>query len=158
MCELKVPLIFLLFHTVIHFSTGMQDFNYEHSNCFDITVELTCCKYPDGSTLVDEWNNNKESMLNYIEAVHLGVKGLIKDKVTGNGIEKAVVEIEGIDKKIYSTDRGEYWRLLMPNNNKTYKMTVSADGYKTSDTFGIKITDGSNIRRFDVNLSPGNEK
>ena len=44
----------------------MQDFNYEHSNCFEITVELTCCKYPDGSTLVDEWNNNKESMLNYI--------------------------------------------------------------------------------------------
>ena len=52
----------------------------------------------------------------------MGVKGLIKDKETGNGIEKAVIEIEGIDKKIYSTDRGEYWRLLMPNNNKTYRV------------------------------------
>ena len=33
-------------------------------------------------------------------------------------------------------------------------MTVSADGYKTSDTFDIAIKDGSKIRRFDVNLSP----
>ena len=84
----------------------------------------------------------------------MGVKGLIKDKETGDGIKKAVIEIEGIDKKVYSTDRGEYWRLLMPNNNKTYKMTVSADGYKTSDKFDIAIKDGTKIRRFDVNLSP----
>ena len=50
----------------------MQDFNYVHSNCFEITIELTCCKYPDRSTLVTEWENNKESMLKYMEAVHLG--------------------------------------------------------------------------------------
>ena len=79
----------------------MQDFNYEHSNCFEITIELTCCKYPDGSTLVSEWINNKESMLKYLEAVHFGVKGLIKDKNTGKPISKAKVEIEGIAKPIY---------------------------------------------------------
>ena len=123
----------------------MQDFNYEHSNCFEITVELTCCKYPDGSTLVEEWINNKESMLKYMEAVHLGVKGLIKDKNTGDPITKAVVEIEGIDKKIYSTDQGEYWRLLTPNENKIYKMKVSADGYKTSQTFEIVVKEGTDM-------------
>ena len=53
----------------------MQDFNYVHSNCFEITIELTCCKYPDRSTLVTEWENNKKSMLKYMEAVHLGIKG-----------------------------------------------------------------------------------
>ena len=119
----------------------MQDFNYEHSNCFDITIELTCCKYPDGSTLVDHWNNNKQSMIKYLEAVHLGVKGMIIDKHTEAPIAKAVIEIEGIEKKIYSTDRGEYWRLLMPN--ETYKMTVSADGYVTSEPIEIVVKDGT---------------
>ena len=47
----------------------MQDYNYLHSNCFEITVELSCCKYPLASQLATEWDNNRESLLAYMEMV-----------------------------------------------------------------------------------------
>jgi carboxypeptidase D len=51
---------------------GMQDFNYLHSNAFEITLELSCCKYPSASdgNLGKEWDNNKEALLNYMEMVN----------------------------------------------------------------------------------------
>ena len=56
---------------------GMEDFNYLHSDCYEIScfLELSCCKYPMGSALPKEWRNNKESRMKYMEATHIGVKG-----------------------------------------------------------------------------------
>jgi carboxypeptidase D len=57
---------------------GMQDFNYIHSNCFEVTFELSCCKFPNASVLPMEWANNKESLLSFMEAAHMGVKGMME--------------------------------------------------------------------------------
>lgn len=52
---------------------GMQDFNYLNSNAFEITLELSCCKYPSAKegALQKEWDNNKEALLAYMEMVKL---------------------------------------------------------------------------------------
>lgn len=53
---------------------GMQDFNYVFTNCFDVTLELSCCKFPKASMLPNEWARNKRSLLEYMKLVHIGVK------------------------------------------------------------------------------------
>ena len=105
----------------------MQDFNYFFTNCFEITVELSCCKYPQANTLQTEWLNNRASLLNYIRAVHMGVKGLITDHETGEGLAGVQLKVKGVDYNITSSSRGEYWRLLMPGQ---YTLLASRQGYE----------------------------
>merc|ERR1712018_93139 len=93
---------------------GMQDFNYVHSNAFEITLELTCCKHPPSSTLVQEWVKNKDSLLKYMEAVHSGIKGDVIDGSTGQPVQNAKIRIEGNRKVVRTTRDGEFWRLLVP--------------------------------------------
>ena len=55
----------------------MQDFNYARSNAFDVTFELSCCKYPFASVLPSYWRMNQESLLKYMEQAHIGIKGIL---------------------------------------------------------------------------------
>ncbi|XP_046722743.1 probable carboxypeptidase X1 [Silurus meridionalis] len=105
---------------------SMNDFSYLHTNCFEVTVELSCDKFPHASELPKEWENNRESLLVYMEQVHRGVRGVIKDKDTKAGIADAIIKVDDIDHHIRSASDGDYWRLLNPGD---YKVTVMAEGY-----------------------------
>lgn len=48
----------------------MEDYNYLYGDCFEITIELTCCKYPEASKLKDEWENNKNALWEYTMAAY----------------------------------------------------------------------------------------
>ncbi|KAJ8281097.1 hypothetical protein GJAV_G00063460 [Gymnothorax javanicus] len=105
---------------------SMNDFSYLHTNCFEVTVELSCDKFPHVSELPAEWENNKESLLVYMEQVHRGLKGVVRDKDTNAGIANAIIKVEDLDHDIRTADGGDYWRLLNPGE---YKVIVHAEGY-----------------------------
>ena len=64
---------------------GMQDYNYVRSNAFEITVEVSCCKFPSESTLEQFWKENKKSLLEYLKLVHTGLSGFVKDQKSERG-------------------------------------------------------------------------
>uniref|UniRef100_A0A672SDI6 Adipocyte enhancer-binding protein 1-like n=1 Tax=Sinocyclocheilus grahami TaxID=75366 RepID=A0A672SDI6_SINGR len=74
---------------------SMNDFSYLHTNCFEISIFLGCDKFPHESELASEWENNREALLAFIEQVHRGIKGVVRD-VDGNLLANATVSVEGI--------------------------------------------------------------
>ncbi|KAM3963849.1 LOW QUALITY PROTEIN: carboxypeptidase D svr [Aphomia sociella] len=113
---------------------GMQDFNYIHSNCFEVTFELSCCKYPRPEKLPGFWAKNKEPLLAYIEQTHIGVKGFVLDD-EGEPVKDAKVVVEGVNHSVKTTELGEYWRLLTPGE---YNISAFAHG-SPSPTVSITV-------------------
>ncbi|XP_040887229.1 carboxypeptidase Z-like [Toxotes jaculatrix] len=107
---------------------GMQDFNYLHTNCFEVAVELGCDKFPPEEELYIGWHENLEALLTFMEAAHRGIKGIVTDE-EGNGIKGARISVRGIRHDITTAENGEYWRLLHPG---IHIVTVSAPGYTRS--------------------------
>ena len=50
-------------------SGGMQDWNYVNTNCFEITIEVACFKYPYAQELKSYWDKNKRSLIQYMKEV-----------------------------------------------------------------------------------------
>ncbi|XP_068126413.1 carboxypeptidase D [Hyperolius riggenbachi] len=120
-------------------SGGMQDYNYLWGNCFEVTFELSCCKYPLASELPKEWDNNRESLLTFMEMVHIGAQGYVRDSVTQKGIENATISVSGIDHNITTGKLGNFQRLLAPG---MYNITATVLGYLPQTVFNVEIKEG----------------
>ncbi|KAM3587720.1 uncharacterized protein V6R79_012703 [Siganus canaliculatus] len=117
-------------------SGGMQDYNYIWAQCLELTLEISCCKYPPPGQLPALWKENRKSLLAFIQQVHLGVKGRVFDG-SGLPVQNAVVEVRGRQNMCpFRTDRhGEYYRLLLPGN---YSFTVTYPGHEVlSETLSV---------------------
>ncbi|XP_026815455.1 carboxypeptidase M-like isoform X2 [Rhopalosiphum maidis] len=104
---------------------GMQDFNYVWYGCMEVTLELSCCKYPPTSELPKLWEENRLSLVKFLAEAHRGVHGFVMDE-HGNPIEKASLKIKGRDVGFQTTKYGEFWRILLPG---VYKLEIYGDGY-----------------------------
>ncbi|CAL8241970.1 unnamed protein product [Merluccius merluccius] len=109
----------------VSFAGGMQDFNYLHTNCFEVTVELGCDKFPAEEELTTVWHDNQEALLAFLEGAHRGIKGLVKDE-GGNGIKGARISVRSVRHDVTTAEHGDYWRLLVPG---VYIITATAPGY-----------------------------
>ncbi|XP_070689148.1 inactive carboxypeptidase-like protein X2 [Pempheris klunzingeri] len=104
---------------------SMNDFSYLHTNCFELSIFLGCDKFPHKSELAYEWEKNREAMLTFMEQVHRGIRGIVKDQ-QGNAIANATVSVEGINHDVTTAPTGDYWRLLNPGE---YRVTARAEGF-----------------------------
>lgn len=117
-------------------SGGMQDYNYVWAQCLDLTLEVSCCKFPPAAKLPALWSENKRALLAFVQQVHLGVKGRVLDS-SGMPVENAVVEVKGRENMCpFRTNRhGEYYRLLLPGN---YTFMVTYPGHELlTQTLGV---------------------
>lgn len=104
---------------------GMQDFNYVWYGCMEITLELSCCKYPPASELPKFWEQNRMSLVKFLAEAHRGIHGFVMDE-NNNPVEKASLKVKSRDVGFQTTKYGEFWRILLPG---IYKLEVYADGY-----------------------------
>ncbi|KAM9358701.1 carboxypeptidase D [Symphorus nematophorus] len=118
---------------------GMQDYNYLYGNCLEITFELSCCKYPPASELHKEWDLNRESLIAYIEKVHIGVHGYVKEAVNGSALANVSIVVAGIRHNLTTGNYGEYYRLLLPG---TYNITAVAPGYTPMTVYSVQVAEG----------------
>nr|XP_039254001.1 carboxypeptidase D-like [Styela clava] len=122
---------------------GMEDFNYLQGNCFEVTLELTCCKYPMASELQREWGKNKEALLSFVELIKSGIWGFVIDGETGEKLQNVIVEVVGIEKNITTAEHGDFWRLLIPG---FYDLKFHREGYKSSEPIPMIVVQGTPSR------------
>ncbi|GMS96348.1 hypothetical protein PENTCL1PPCAC_18523, partial [Pristionchus entomophagus] len=114
-------------------SGGMQDFNYLATNAMEITLELSCSKFPEGSQLPALWEDNKNALMAFMWRAHAGIKGLVINGETGEPVKEATVWIKNatetnpIKHPVTTSVAGEYFRVLPAGS---YEVIVEADGYE----------------------------
>ena len=90
----------------------MQDFNYLASNCFEITLELGCDKFPPASDLKKYWHNNSEALYNFMWQTHNGIKGVITDADSGEPISGAQIHVTNITDGVNKVSLRDEYRFL----------------------------------------------
>ncbi len=124
---------------------GMQDWDYRYMGGNEVTIELGT-KEPPASDIPTLWNDNRASMLAYIETCLIGVRGIVTDGLTGAPLT-ATVTVSGRNHNIY-TDRdvGDYHRMLRPG---TYGLNFTATGYDPVTVNNVVVSAG-NATQVDV--------
>ncbi|MBT6325563.1 MAG: hypothetical protein HOJ35_06310 [Bdellovibrionales bacterium] len=126
---------------------GMQDWSYYWHNDLQLTVELSNSKWPDYSRVFTYYDDNKQSLINFLEDVHQGAGFVITGESGGE------VQITDLDNErnlgSFSYLKNEFYKVLPEGNyqfnittteNKKYSkpLRVNAENSKENGNF-VKI-------------------
>jgi hypothetical protein len=58
---------------------SMQDYGYLNYGTIELTMEISCCKYPDENLLSSYWNSNRDAMIELLFQAQRGsiIKNLL---------------------------------------------------------------------------------
>ena len=115
----------------------MQDYNYIFHGTMELTLEISCCKYPLASTIEQHWLDNKKVIFNFafesfnhfivqwnvlyyqallsysLEALR-GVQGFVIDKQNGAPLAGVQLRIKEREARGFNTTKnGEFRRILL---------------------------------------------
>ncbi|XP_060198684.1 carboxypeptidase SOL1 isoform X1 [Lycium barbarum] len=129
---------------------GMQDWNYLHGGCFELTLEISDDKWPNASELPTLFEYNKMSMLNLVASLmKTGIHGRIFSSDEGRPLP-ASIAIKGINSTIHARETlADYHRLLVPGGK--YEVVATMPGYKSRST---KIMLGEEAMTLDFVMDP----
>merc|ERR1712211_153338 len=109
--------------------------------------------------------DNKASLMEFMWAAHRGIKGMVRDAATGEGLQGARVHLRNItregrfsrrnsdiDHDVTSARGGDYWRILTPGE---YEVIVEAEGYEPQAKL-VEVADPTHghAQRLDFDLAP----
>ncbi|KYR02809.1 peptidase M14 family protein [Tieghemostelium lacteum] len=132
---------------------GMQDWVYDNTNGFEVTIELSNVKTPHDIELPTFWDDNKQALKKFMELpLKCGIYGQVLDSNTKKPLT-ATISMTKIKHRISTwPSTGEYSRML---DYGIYNVTASAAGY-LSKTETIWVPADKRLK-LDFHLVPGKE-
>ena len=130
---------------------SLQDYSVLVKQCFEVTIELSCDKFPDETKLESFWLDNMNSLVAYIEQIHFGVKGTVHDVATNTALAGVSVVVENRGDFVFKTTvDGEFWILLNPGQ---YTLQFGSSLYIDKE---VAVTVGTGpMQVLDVTLAVG---
>jgi carboxypeptidase D len=137
---------------------GLQDWSYRYLSDNHVTIELSYDKRPEESELPSLYEENRESMMQFAETVHWGVRGVVTRTSDGTPVF-AKVAVAANSQPVYTDPAaGDFHRMLLPGN---YAFTFSAPGYETQTIRDVEVitktTDAALTTRLNVALVPSDQ-
>lgn len=119
---------------------SLQDWAYHATGCVDLTIEICGSHLPPAGYLDQLWLDNRQSLLNLIQAAHYGIHGVVTDSSTSQPLA-ATVTVAGNGMPV-TTDpaAGDYYKLLPTG---TYDLTFTAEGHQPRTVTGVATTWGT---------------
>ena len=130
---------------------GMMDWHYRFLGVPEVTLEVSVTKRPIPSLLPQLWLDNRNAMYAYVETAHIGIRGLVTDRNTGDALWAKVLVADREQPVFSNPEVGNYHRLLLPGE---YDISVEAHGYIRYYVDGVEVAEGP-AARVDVPLSDG---
>ncbi|CAK9290846.1 unnamed protein product [Gordionus sp. m RMFG-2023] len=93
---------------------GMQDYNY-FNGVFELTIELSCPKFPEPTALLTYWNSHKDSIIRILDETRRGIRGRVLT-INKLPVPYAEIYVKNRIHNVFTNNEGYFWRLLLPGS------------------------------------------